>query len=136
MVSVTDTVGKRVARRSPRPLAAPARHRPGADVTRIAPRVLNARAGPASPLPRALHPHRVVLDEPGPRWFGLLTDKLIRRGAHTSVPALENDIKAWIATWNDNPRPFTWTKTADEILNSLASYLAKLGTRQSTNRQE
>jgi transposase len=54
------------------------------------------------------------------RWFGLLTDKLIRRGVHTSVPALENDIRDWIATWNDNPRPFTWTKTADEILNSLA----------------
>jgi transposase/transcriptional regulator with XRE-family HTH domain len=60
------------------------------------------------------------------RWFGLLTDKLIRRGVHTSVQALENDIKGWIATWNDNPRPFTWTKTADEILNSLADYLAKL----------
>ena len=50
------------------------------------------------------------------RWFGLLTDKLIRRGVHTSVQALENDIREWIATWNDNPRPFTWTKTADEIL--------------------
>ena len=60
------------------------------------------------------------------RWFGMLTDKLIRRGVHTSVQALENDIKAWIATWNDNPRPFTWTKTADEILNSLADYLAKV----------
>jgi transposase len=61
------------------------------------------------------------------RWFGLLTDKLIRRGVHTSVQALENDIKDWIATWNDNPRPFTWTKTADEILSSLADYLAKVG---------
>jgi transposase len=61
------------------------------------------------------------------RWFGLLTDKLIRRGVHTSVQALENDIRDWIATWNDNPRPFTWTKTADEILNSLADYLAKVG---------
>jgi hypothetical protein len=49
------------------------------------------------------------------RWFGLLTDKLIRRGVHTSVKALEDDIAAWIDTWNDNPRPFTWTKTADEI---------------------
>jgi transposase len=68
------------------------------------------------------------------RWFGLLTDKLIRRGVHTSVPALENDIKDWIATWNDNPRPFTWTKTADEILNSLADYLAKLGTGQPPTR--
>jgi transposase len=61
------------------------------------------------------------------RWFGLLTDKLIRRGVHTSVQALENDIREWTATWNDNPRPFTWTKTADEILNSLADYLAKVG---------
>ena len=51
-------------------------------------------------------------------------DKLIRRGVHRSVKALEGDITAWIDTWNENPRPFTWTKTADEILNSLA----KVGT--------
>jgi transposase len=70
------------------------------------------------------------------RWFGLLTDKLIRRGVHTSIQALENDIRDWIATWNDNPRPFTWTKTADEILSSLADYLAKLGTGRTLNRQE
>jgi len=70
------------------------------------------------------------------RWFGLLTDKLIRRGVHTSVQALENDIRDWIATWNDNPRPFTWTKTADEILNSLAAYLAKLGASPSVARQD
>ncbi|MFG2261143.1 hypothetical protein [Streptomyces mirabilis] len=65
---------------------------------------------------------------PDERWFGLLTDKLIRRGVHTSVKALEDDITAWINTWNENPRPFTWTKTADEILNSLADYLTKVGT--------
>jgi len=70
------------------------------------------------------------------RWFGLLTDKLIRRGVHTSVQALENDIRNWIATWNDNPRPFTWTKTADEILNSLADYLAKLGPGHPENQAE
>jgi transposase len=70
------------------------------------------------------------------RWFGLLTDKLIRRGVHTSVQALENDIKDWIATWNDNPRPFTWTKTADEILNSLADYLAKVGPGHRIDEQE
>jgi transposase len=70
------------------------------------------------------------------RWFGLLTDKLIRRGVHTSVQALENDIKAWIAAWNDNPRPFTWTKTADEILNSLADYLAKLRAGRQESRQD
>jgi transposase len=60
------------------------------------------------------------------RWFGFLTDKLIRRGVHTSVQALERDIRAWIETWNANPRPFTWAKTADEILNSLADYLTKI----------
>ncbi|OEJ55363.1 DDE endonuclease [Streptomyces agglomeratus] len=61
------------------------------------------------------------------RWFGLLTDKLIRCGVHTSVKALENDITAWIEHWNQDPRPFTWTKTADEILKSLADYLTKVG---------
>ncbi|WP_234436396.1 IS630 family transposase [Streptomyces sp. NRRL S-813] len=60
------------------------------------------------------------------RWFGLLTDKLIRRGVHTSIKALEDDIEAWIDTWNENPRPFTWVKTADEILKSLADYLTKI----------
>jgi transposase len=70
------------------------------------------------------------------RWIGLLTDKLIRRGVHTSVQALENDIKAWIATWNDHPRPFTWTKTADQILASLAEYLTKVGTGHRANEQD
>jgi transposase len=60
------------------------------------------------------------------RWFGLLTDKLIRRGVHTSVQALEKDIQQWIQTWNTSPRPFTWVKTADEILASLADYLNKI----------
>ena len=70
------------------------------------------------------------------RWFGLLTDKLIRRGVHTSVQALEHDIREWIATWNTNPRPFTWTKTADQILASLADYLTKLTTATPAKAQE
>jgi transposase len=70
------------------------------------------------------------------RWFGLLTDKLIRRGVHTSVQALENDIRDWIATWNHSPRPFTWTKTADEILASLAGYLTKIGKGCQATQQE
>jgi transposase len=60
------------------------------------------------------------------RWFGYLTDQMIRRGVHKSVQALEADIRAWIATWNQNPRPFTWTKTAEEILDSLARYIARI----------
>ena len=60
------------------------------------------------------------------RWFGLLTDKRLRRGTHTSVPALEKDIRDWITTWNENPKPFAWTKTADEILERLATYLQRI----------
>ena len=60
------------------------------------------------------------------RWFGLLTDKRLRRGTHTRVPALEKDIRDWITTWNENPKPFAWTKTADEILERLATYLQRI----------
>ena len=60
------------------------------------------------------------------RWFGLLTDKKLRRSAHRSIQALERDIRDWIAVWNDNPKPFVWTKTADEILDRLASYLQRI----------
>jgi hypothetical protein len=60
------------------------------------------------------------------RWFGLLTDKQILRGVHKNIQALEKDIRAWITTWNDNPRPFAWTKTADEILERLASYIQRI----------
>ena len=60
------------------------------------------------------------------RWFGFLTDQMIRRGVHKSVQALEADIRAWIADWNQNPRPFIWTKTADEILDSLARYCQRI----------
>ncbi|HEY0541049.1 MAG TPA: IS630 family transposase [Actinoallomurus sp.] len=60
------------------------------------------------------------------RWFGLLTDKKLRRGVHKSLRALENDIRAWIKAWNADPKPFIWTKTADEILERLASYLDRI----------
>jgi transposase len=60
------------------------------------------------------------------RWFGLLTEQLIRRGIHQSVVALENDVREWIRNWNHNPRPFVWTKTAEDILQSLAKYIAKI----------
>jgi transposase len=60
------------------------------------------------------------------RWFGYLTDKKIRRGVHKSVQALEADIRQWIEHWNEDPKPFAWVKTAEEILNSLAEYLSKI----------
>ncbi|WP_433654541.1 IS630 family transposase [Nocardia sp. CA-128927] len=60
------------------------------------------------------------------RWFAYLTDQLLRRGVHTSVQSLERQVNAWITTWNDNPKPFVWKKTAEEILNSLAKYLQRI----------
>jgi transposase len=60
------------------------------------------------------------------RWFAELTCKLLQRGVHQSVPALEKDIRDWIDTWNNNPQPFVWTKTADQILDSLSRYLQRI----------
>jgi transposase len=60
------------------------------------------------------------------RWFGLLTSQLLRRAVHTSVQGLEQDVRDWIATWNENPKPFVWRKTAEEILDSLARYLQRI----------
>ena len=64
------------------------------------------------------------------RWFGELTSKKLRRGTHRSVRELEADIRSWIATWNDNPRPYVWTKTADQILASIARYCIRINDSQ------
>ena len=60
------------------------------------------------------------------RWFAELTNKLLRRGAHRSVRQLNGDIRAWIETWNDDPKPFVWTKSADQILDSIARYCNRI----------
>ncbi|MDT7706923.1 MAG: hypothetical protein QOG20_2530 [Pseudonocardiales bacterium] len=60
------------------------------------------------------------------RWFGELTTKKLQRGTHRSVRALNADIRDWIKTWNDNPRPYVWTKTADQILDSIARYCERI----------
>jgi transposase len=60
------------------------------------------------------------------RWFSELTTKKLQRGAHTSVRALNADIRTWIKTWNDNPRPYVWTKTSDQILASIARYCERI----------
>jgi transposase len=57
------------------------------------------------------------------RWFAELTNRKLRRSAHRTVAELEADLTAWVDAWNDDPKPFVWTKTADEILDNLASYL-------------
>jgi transposase len=56
------------------------------------------------------------------RWFAELTTKLLQRGVHKTAQALEADIRAWIDTWNNDPRPYIWTKTADEILDAIATF--------------
>jgi transposase/transposase-like protein len=56
------------------------------------------------------------------RWFAALTEKQIRRGVHRSVHQLEAAIKNYMALTNASPRPFVWTKTADEILTSVARF--------------
>ena len=56
----------------------------------------------------------------------LTTHRSVKRGAHKSVQALENDIREWIADWNTHPRPFLWTKTAEEILDSIARFCSRI----------
>ena len=56
------------------------------------------------------------------RWFAELTTKKLQRGAHRSVRELNADIRAWIKTWNQHPRPYVWTKTADQILESISRF--------------
>jgi transposase len=60
------------------------------------------------------------------RWFAELTTKWIKRGTHRSVRDLVASIRTWIANWNDDPRPFVWHKSADEILSSVAAYCQRI----------
>jgi transposase len=60
------------------------------------------------------------------RWFAELTTKWIKRSAHRSVGDLVASIRTWITNWNDDPKPYVWHKTADEILDSLASYCQRI----------
>jgi transposase len=60
------------------------------------------------------------------RWFAELTEKWLRRGTHRSTKDLVASIRTWIRRWNDEPRPFVWHKTPDEILESLAAYCERI----------
>jgi transposase len=55
-------------------------------------------------------------------WFSTLTARQLRRGRFRSTRALENAIRSYVAINNTNPKPFIWTKTADEILQSVAEF--------------
>jgi len=56
------------------------------------------------------------------RWFAELTQKQLRRGTHRSTRALETAIRTFLRHHNENPRPFVWVKTADEILASIRRF--------------
>ena len=53
------------------------------------------------------------------RWFKELTDRRLRRGAFSSVEALTTAIELWADHWNDDPQPFVWHKTAEEIIKKV-----------------
>ena len=60
------------------------------------------------------------------RWFAALTEKQLRRGAHRSTRELEAAIRGYIAITNERPKPFVWTKTADQILTTVARFCQRI----------
>jgi transposase len=60
------------------------------------------------------------------RFFALLTTRQIKRGAHRSTRELEHAIRSYLNIYNEDPKPFIWTKTADEILASLARFCGRI----------
>ncbi len=66
------------------------------------------------------------------RWFKELTDKRLRRGVFTSVADLTEAIATWVAHWNDDPKPFVWHKTAQEIIEKVQRGRAALHQIKST----
>lgn len=56
------------------------------------------------------------------RWFALITDKMLRRGVHRSVKELVSAINGYLSAHNKTPKPFTWVKTADQILASIERF--------------
>ena len=60
------------------------------------------------------------------RWFAYLTADLLIRGDHRSVQALEADLRAWSADWNADPKPFVWTKPAEQILERLGRLITRI----------
>ena len=55
-----------------------------------------------------------------------LTTKWLRRGTHHGVADLIRAVEAWVADWNEHPRPFSWHKTADQIFDNLTGYLNRI----------
>jgi transposase len=64
------------------------------------------------------------------RWFAELTNKRLRRGVFRSVKELEAAIREYIAVHNEDPKPFVWTRTADQILASISRYAQRTAVAQ------
>jgi transposase len=60
------------------------------------------------------------------RWFAALTEKQVRRGVHRSTRELEDAIRRYIDLTNAHPKPFVWTKTADQILATVARFCHRI----------
>lgn len=60
------------------------------------------------------------------RLFAEVTRDLLQRSDHRSVQALEKDLRNWVTAWNENPKPSIWTKTAEDILDSISRYLKRI----------
>src|SRR3546814_13644701 len=70
------------------------------------------------------------------RWFAELTRKQLQRGVHRSTAELETDITAFIAAHNENPKPYKWVKSADEILAAVKRFCQKTMSRTSDSGDE
>lgn len=55
-----------------------------------------------------------------------MTNRKLRRSARRSIRQLTEELSGWIATWNSDPRPFVWRRTAGEILDNLKKYLTNV----------
>ena len=60
------------------------------------------------------------------RWFGLLTERQIRRGVHRSTRQLEDAIRSYMEATNEAPKPFVWTKSADDILEAVERFCLRI----------
>ena len=60
------------------------------------------------------------------RWFAEITRRQIKRGAHRSTRELEDAIRSYLKIYNEDPKPFIWHKSADEILESVATYAQRI----------
>jgi hypothetical protein len=110
-----ESAPRKASRWSMRSIAAEAGLSPSAGSCRC------FRASPSAPPTTTAAPARPACIPP---WTSAQANH--RLAALPSVRALNTDIRGWIKTWNNNPRPYVWTKTAEQILGSIATYCNRI----------